>query len=258
MQEQQHVGEPTEEMKKEMIAHSEKIRSWYEIAEETWSSRREVAPGSGIWVYENVIPKDLGVIDRLEDVLNSPENSYDYADALVGYGVKMPDYRDCFDFKYKKTDIEHDTSEAGKKLVSLWEDTHYRQLQAVKDYTSRYNIGELRYWEATNYVKYGPGQHFQEHHDHGYSYNCVVSLVAFPNDDYEGGELGFPEYGPQRYRAPAGSAIVFSCSLLHDVSAVTRGRRYVFLPFLYDDAAAAIREANNAYLDEAVGQYQRG
>jgi hypothetical protein len=39
---------------------------------------------------------------------------------------------------------------------------------------------------------------------------------------------------------------------------VTRGRRYVFLPFLYDDAAAAIREANNAYLDEAVGQYQRG
>jgi hypothetical protein len=39
---------------------------------------------------------------------------------------------------------------------------------------------------------------------------------------------------------------------------VTRGQRYVFLPFLYDDAAAAIREANNSYLDDKVGQYRRG
>jgi hypothetical protein len=237
MQEQQHVGEPTEEMKKEMIAHSEKIRSWYEIAEETWSSRREVAPGSGIWVYENVIPKDLKVIDRLEDVLNSPENSYDYADALVGYGVKMPDYRDCFDFKYKKTDIEHDTSEAGKKLVSLWEDTHYRQLQAVKDYTSRYNIGELRYWEATNYVKYGPGQHFQEHHDHGYSYNCVVSLVAFPNDDYEGGELYF-RLQDVTIKPKAGDLYIFPSNYMypHRAMPVTSGTKYSMVTMLdYSD-----------------------
>ena len=54
--------------------------------------------------------------------------------------------------------------------------------------------------------------------------------------------------------------MVFSCSLLHAVSTVTRGRRYAFLPFLYDDAAAKIREANNkflgdAHLGEGVGRY---
>jgi hypothetical protein len=38
---------------------------------------------------------------------------------------------------------------------------------------------------------------------------------------------------------------------------VRKGRRYVFLPFLYDDAAAAIREQNNAYLDESIGAYNR-
>lgn len=38
--------------------------------------------------------------------------------------------------------------------------------------------------------------------------------------------------------------MVFSCSLLHSVSKVTAGRRYAFLPFLYDDAAARIRDAN--------------
>ena len=42
--------------------------------------------------------------------------------------------------------------------------------------------------------------------------------------------------------------MVFSFSLLHAVSSVTAGRRYAFLPFLYDEAAAKIREANAAKL----------
>jgi len=38
--------------------------------------------------------------------------------------------------------------------------------------------------------------------------------------------------------------VVFSCSLLHEARPVTAGRRYALLPFLYDDAAARVREAN--------------
>jgi hypothetical protein len=51
-------------------------------------------------------------------------------------------------------------------------------------------------------------------------------------------------FGSRTFKAPPGGAVVFSCSLLHRVTRVTRGRRYAFLPFLYDDAAAAIRERN--------------
>lgn len=76
------------------------------------------------------------------------------------------------------------------------------------------------------------------------------------NDDFEGGRLSFPEYGPQSYKPKAGDAIVFSCSLLHAVSETERGTRYVFLPFLYDDAAAQLREANNPYLDENLPAYR--
>ena len=50
--------------------------------------------------------------------------------------------------------------------------------------------------------------------------------------EYEGGELIFPEYGTQRYAAPAGGAILFSCSLLHEALPVTRGRRFTLLSFL--------------------------
>ena len=50
----------------------------------------------------------------------------------------------------------------------------------------------------------------------------------------------------------AGAAVVFSCSLLHAVSTVTDGRRYAFLPFLYDDAAAKVRAENLKFLTGEV------
>jgi hypothetical protein len=37
---------------------------------------------------------------------------------------------------------------------------------------------------------------------------------------------------------------VFSCSLLHEATPVTAGERYAFLPFLYDEAGAKLREKN--------------
>ncbi|MGH9334082.1 MAG: 2OG-Fe(II) oxygenase, partial [Vicinamibacteria bacterium] len=55
------------------------------------------------------------------------------------------------------------------------------------------------------------------------------------NEAYEGGELSFPEYGPIRYRPAAGEALLFSCSLLHEVSEVTSGERFALLSFLFGE-----------------------
>lgn len=72
------------------------------------------------------------------------------------------------------------------------------------------------------------------------------------NADYEGGDLRFPEYGARTYRPPPGGACVFSCSILHEATPVTRGERFAFLPFLYDEAAARIRAENLKFLDPAL------
>ena len=53
------------------------------------------------------------------------------------------------------------------------------------------------------------------------------------NGGFEGGELRFPEYGPDLYRPPAGAAILFSSSLLHEVLPVTSGERFSLLSFLF-------------------------
>jgi predicted 2-oxoglutarate/Fe(II)-dependent dioxygenase YbiX len=61
----------------------------------------------------------------------------------------------------------------------------------------------------------------------------VFALTLNLNDDYAGGQLRFPEYGPQRYRPDAGTALVFSCAHLHEVLDVTEGQRFVLLSFVY-------------------------
>jgi peroxiredoxin len=68
-------------------------------------------------------------------------------------------------------------------------------------------------------------------------------------EEYEGGDLSFPEFGPACYRAPTGGAIVFSCRLTHQVAPMTQGKRYAFLPFLVDEEAENIRAANLSFLE---------
>lgn len=191
---------------------SKRINDYYQIKEQTWSSMEELSPG--IFVYHDVLPRTMNIAERLEEVLDDKTNYYNYMEAMVGYGTKMPEYRDCWDFKYKKTDIMHDPSPASKKLQELWQDVYDREIGPVKDYSRRFNVGELRYWEAMNFVKYGPGQHFQEHSDHGYSYNCVVSLVGYPNDDYTGGELEFRLQG-LKVKPRAGDLFIFPSNFMY-------------------------------------------
>jgi hypothetical protein len=90
------------------------------------------------------------------------------------------------------------------------------------------------------------GGHFGPHRD-----NCIRATVhrRFAvsinlNDDFEGGEVSFPEYSDRGFKAPIGAAVVFSCSLIHRVARITKGRRYAFLPFLYDEEAEKIRSNN--------------
>jgi predicted 2-oxoglutarate/Fe(II)-dependent dioxygenase YbiX len=99
------------------------------------------------------------------------------------------------------------------------------------------------------------GGHFQAHRDdtaRGTAHRRFAVTLNLNHGAYEGGELRFPEFGSRTYAAPTGGAIVFSCALMHEATVVRAGRRYAFLPFLYDEAAHAQWLANRAHLDPAV------
>ena len=97
------------------------------------------------------------------------------------------------------------------------------------------------------------GGYFRPHKDNttlGTAHRRFAVSIGLEADSYEGGDLRFPEFGPRTYRPETGGAIVFSCSLLHEALPVTRGRRLVVLPFLYDEAAAKIRRENAAHIQD--------
>jgi predicted 2-oxoglutarate/Fe(II)-dependent dioxygenase YbiX len=168
--------------------------------------------------------------------------------------------------------------EVGGKTVSVRDPRHKRR----KDYTvenealirqlqqrimRRVNpeIEKVHFFKPTRMERYivscyaaEDGGHFRAHRDNttrGTAHRRFAVSINL-NGDFDGGEVSFPEYGSRSYKASPGGAVVFSTPLLHAVSKVTRGRRYAFLPFLYDDAAAKVREANNQHLGEGIGAYR--
>jgi hypothetical protein len=200
---------------------------------QTWTEK--INYGNGIVCYKGVINKDIDVINRIESVVKplGAREQFTWQPAYVGYQQLIPEYRDCVDFKYKKTDIENNKTPDSIKLQELWQDLYDAKFEAVEDYRKDYNIMELRYWEALNFVKYGPGQHFQEHHDHGFSYNCTVSLVGYVNDDYEGGELYF-RLQDLTLKPDAGDLVIFPSNFMypHKAMPVKSGTKYSIVTML--------------------------
>ena len=99
------------------------------------------------------------------------------------------------------------------------------------------------------------GGFFRAHRDNttkGTAHRLFACTINLNEEEYQGGDLRFPEFGRRTYRVQSGGAVVFSCSVLHEALPVTKGRRFAFLPFLYDDAAAKIREENQKFVTGEV------
>jgi len=201
-------------------------------------NKEELFPG--VWVYRNAIPEDLNIIERLNEIGLSAEKEGDtrfaWTFGFVGYSQKMPDYRNCEDIKI--AEIKQPRNETEKLVGSLWQDLRRHQGIAVDDYCQKYSL-LMNYWEVMNCIRYGEGQHFQEHADHGFSYSATVSLVAYPNDDYEGGNLVFPKLGLD-IKPKAGDLYIFPSTYLfsHRAMPVKSGMKFSVVTMLdYNDHA---------------------
>ena len=92
------------------------------------------------------------------------------------------------------------------------------------------------------------GGHFRPHRDNspGITAHRRFAVSINLNGDFEGGGVYFPEYSHRGYKAPPGWALIFPCAILHAVEPVTAGRRYAYLPFLYDETGEVLRLENRA------------
>jgi len=166
-----------------------------------------------------------------------------------------------------KTVSRHDPARKRRRDYVITDEAIIRETQARFIRRVVPEILKVHQFKATRMERYivacyaaEDAAHFAAHRDNttkGTAHRRFAVSINL-NEDFEGGEVSFPEYGPRSFKAPMGGAVVFSCSLMHAVSKVTRGRRFAFLPFLYDDEAARLREANARFVEEGKSGYKSG
>lgn len=145
----------------------------------------------------------------------------------------------------------YDRSFKSRKDVTIEDEALKRHLQGLIARRVLPEIEKLFFMKITRMERYmvgcyaaEDGGHFRPHRDNSSEITAhrrfAISINL--NDDFDGGAVSFPEYNPRGIKAPPGWCVVFPCAALHAVSKVTRGRRYAFLPFVYDEAGAKIRQ----------------
>ena len=90
------------------------------------------------------------------------------------------------------------------------------------------------------------GGWFRRHKDNTSSATAhrqfALSLNLNGTDEYDGGLLRFPEFGRELYAPVAGGALIFSTAMVHEVTPVTRGRRFGVFTFLSASGPSVIRQ----------------
>jgi prolyl 4-hydroxylase len=94
-------------------------------------------------------------------------------------------------------------------------------------------MGDLRLVGLNDHLRfyrYRPGQRFEPHMDHWYRPNdrqvTLHTVLAYFNDDFEGGETAFQEQLNEVVVPRAGSVAVFQHKVRHEGRPVTKGTKY--------------------------------
>ncbi|MGA7803844.1 2OG-Fe(II) oxygenase [Bradyrhizobium sp.] len=105
-----------------------------------------------------------------------------------------------------------------------------RAFQAHVSHTDRYNIACYP----------GDGGHFQRHRDNRpelisfRKFALSINLTSSAGG-YKGGFLRLPEFNSHHYRLATGSGVIFSVALLHEITPVLSGNRYVLITHFHDE-----------------------
>jgi predicted 2-oxoglutarate/Fe(II)-dependent dioxygenase YbiX len=87
--------------------------------------------------------------------------------------------------------------------------------------------------EGYTILKYSVDQKFNLHVDDHPDFTRRVSMVYYPNDDYEGGEITFNNFDIT-YKPKSNELIIFPSNFMysHSVSPVTSGTRYAVVTWI--------------------------
>jgi len=127
-------------------------------------------------------------------------------------------------------------------------DVHAQQIARLNDVVMRALVSHPTYQAAAMplrvaapyYARYRPGMTYGDHIDDpimqaDLPYRSDIAITIFLNEpeEYDGGELVVRgTFGDQQIKLPAGDAVLYPASSVHQVAPVTRGERLVAVTWL--------------------------
>jgi Rps23 Pro-64 3,4-dihydroxylase Tpa1-like proline 4-hydroxylase len=107
---------------------------------------------------------------------------------------------------------------------------------AVKEYRNIFKIQEeIKEAESYSLLRYTTGQHYKQHYDGNIESGRVISVLIYLNDDYDGGEIEFPNFN-LKIKPKSGTLILFPSNYAysHIAHDVISGTKYVIVTWLKD------------------------
>lgn len=188
--------------------------------------------GGCIDIFENVWPNPQETIQRVEAECSKSDSGAFWQKATTFRAEKHQDYRTNFNL--------HISEAADLYNNPLCQNIHNQfnmmLLAASLPYSDRYRIGLDMYHEGYNLLRYHEGQEYKVHYDGGTSdVGRIVSAICYLNDDYEGGELEFPNFNV-KIKPQAGMLILFPSAFpyAHIAHPITAGTKYALVTWIRD------------------------
>lgn len=206
---------------------------------------RVISMQAPVLLIPQVLPLDF--CQELIDIWHQDNGESGFMKAL---GNKTVGY---IDHSHK---IRNDHFVQDKKLIGKIDNYIFARVLPEVEKAYNYSITRQENYRIAGYDGQ-VGGFFKAHRDNttgGTAHRRWAMSLNLNSDEYEGGYLRFPEYSPHLYKPGTGDAVIFSCSLLHEATRVTKGFRFVLLNFFYGEKEA---EARVAYEDQAKNNYQQ-
>jgi hypothetical protein len=194
---------------------------------------RFTSPIPGVHIYDNIWPDSMDFIDKIDS-----DNFWETEASSEDVKWIREDYLD---------------EEHGKRSKTCWVNSHPEITDAFEEVIDSY----IAHWnldphsrESMRITKFeGKGEFFGMHSDDSFATPRTTSMVYYPNDDYEGGELEFIHFGV-KIKPKAKQLFLFpsAYNLEHKVNPVTSGTRITFVSF-FNQLTFQERDARTKLLD---------
>lgn len=181
-------------------------------------------------IFENVWPDPIATIKSIEEESLRPGSGINWSRATtIGRGINQ-DQRTNYHLG-----ITSSAEESGNIIAeNIHNQMYLLLLSSTIPYARKHQISTM-YHEPYNMLRYEGGQEYKAHADGETSTGRSISAICYLNNDYEGGEVEFVNFGIKIKPEP-GMLILFPSNYAysHIAHPVTEGVKYAMVTWIRD------------------------